>query len=953
MAILPTRRPRPAVLAALALVARLALAETGDVLCGPESTPDTCVIGNALLPPDGPVLRFARPDVIVRGRLLAEPRCSSEPARPCSKDTDCAPASCLRTATIAFEVGGLLAVELPAEISARSTAVLGEEMGPDGGRIALSAGEVRIEGMLNVRADGLSGVPAGRAGSIAIDASGAVTLTSTARLDASTTRGACGGSITVGSGPTAPETISADGQLLVQGATFGGRIALTARERATAGGTLEASNTNRSLQTRPTCLDGFGGGQVVFTAPRVAFSGVARAQGLTGNGGVIRLTGEDEVTVDSGVGGAALSVTGGDADAITAGGGIFLSASAGDVVVRRGAIEANGESVGLGADAGAFVITAAGAPRCRDSGAPCTGADECAPGEGCVERGGNVRVESPLSAAGGAGKGSGCGGALGFACEIRGTGAVTVSGAVNLTAGRQTGIGGGVEIAAGGPLTVGPGPITADAADGGEIVLVAGERSALAAEAGTLRIVQGTQLSAVASLTDGFGGNLALRGCDVALEPAVRMLTNGGAGGVAGLLDVVAREDLTIGAGASFRALPNGAVTVAYRGEAAIDSSAVFQPVLTAAPDPSLPPCNSCGNGAIDSSEECDGAALGGATCQSLGFTGGTLACAPDCTFDTAGCTSAVCGDGSVGASETCDPGGIGGAPPSFGDRTCASQGFPGGGELTCTPDCAAIVIGPHCSLSVTHPCAGGVTCPAGESCVGGCVECGNGFVDPGEECDDGGANGAPEGACRADCTRAPATCGVCDDGNPCTNDVCDPVEGCRTIALPDGSPCADTEPCNGIESCRGGTCLPGEAPTCDDQDPCTVDGCLFRQGCAHVAVGFDAAQGSIDASLDVSACEGRRLPRTIRQLLRRAATLVARAGEAAKPRQQAQRLKQALRKLRKAERKTRAGGLRGLPPTCVTALHAMVGHALDRVECLAPQGNASRLVLTAPTPRE
>jgi len=47
----------------------------------------------------------------------------------------------------------------------------------------------------------------------------------------------------------------------------------------------------------------------------------------------------------------------------------------------------------------------------------------------------------------------------------------------------------------------------------------------------------------------------------------------------------------------------------------------------------------SCGNGNIDSNEECDGQTLGGATCSSLGFSGGSLSCTATCEFDTSQCT--------------------------------------------------------------------------------------------------------------------------------------------------------------------------------------------------------------------------------------------------------------------------------------------------------------------------
>lgn len=45
-----------------------------------------------------------------------------------------------------------------------------------------------------------------------------------------------------------------------------------------------------------------------------------------------------------------------------------------------------------------------------------------------------------------------------------------------------------------------------------------------------------------------------------------------------------------------------------------------------------------CGDGVIDVGEQCDGGDLGGASCPSLGYEGGTLACAGLCTYDTTGC---------------------------------------------------------------------------------------------------------------------------------------------------------------------------------------------------------------------------------------------------------------------------------------------------------------------------
>lgn len=65
---------------------------------------------------------------------------------------------------------------------------------------------------------------------------------------------------------------------------------------------------------------------------------------------------------------------------------------------------------------------------------------------------------------------------------------------------------------------------------------------------------------------------------------------------------------------------------------------------------PALAALSTCGNGIIEVGEECDGPALAGATCASLGFSGDCgedatcvrpgLACLRSCSFDYSGCTA-------------------------------------------------------------------------------------------------------------------------------------------------------------------------------------------------------------------------------------------------------------------------------------------------------------------------
>ncbi|MFH1346975.1 MAG: dockerin type I repeat-containing protein [Spirochaetota bacterium] len=56
-----------------------------------------------------------------------------------------------------------------------------------------------------------------------------------------------------------------------------------------------------------------------------------------------------------------------------------------------------------------------------------------------------------------------------------------------------------------------------------------------------------------------------------------------------------------------------------------------------------------CGNDTIDSEEQCDGSDLGGQTCTSRGYYGGTLSCNANCTFNVSACTSAPVSSGGGG----------------------------------------------------------------------------------------------------------------------------------------------------------------------------------------------------------------------------------------------------------------------------------------------------------------
>lgn len=175
-----------------------------------------------------------------------------------------------------------------------------------------------------------------------------------------------------------------------------------------------------------------------------------------------------------------------------------------------------------------------------------------------------------------------------------------------------------------------------------------------------------------------------------------------------------------------------------------------------------------CGDGKKNgSSEECDGLDFGGATCETRlgpGHQGALLCAAATCTINTIQCeTVPACGDGILNGTEQCD-----GSVYSPG-ATCASVvGFGSTGQLACagnctydTASCSAPVTCGNDKLDAGEDCDGsllnGKTCATvlGDShaigalaCAASCVfdqsdcsigpYCGDGKLQAGEECDDG-----------------------------------------------------------------------------------------------------------------------------------------------------------------------------------------------------------------------
>ena len=74
----------------------------------------------------------------------------------------------------------------------------------------------------------------------------------------------------------------------------------------------------------------------------------------------------------------------------------------------------------------------------------------------------------------------------------------------------------------------------------------------------------------------------------------------------------------------------------------------------------------------------------------------------------------------------------------------------------------------------------------------------------------------------------------TCPGGTPCQEPACDATLGCGGTPVP--GPCTDGDPCTLGDTCKNGTCTPSVAVTCDDGNPCTDDICNPGIGCLHKA---------------------------------------------------------------------------------------------------------------------
>ena len=248
-------------------------------------------------------------------------------------------------------------------------------------------------------------------------------------------------------------------------------------------------------------------------------------------------------------------------------------------------------------------------------------------------------------------------------------------------------------------------------------------------------------------------------------------------------------------------------------------------------------------------------------------------------------CVSGVgqqCDDGNSCTSDSCQQDGSCLNAPADGDcddgnactdgDACVAGECVGGAPLDC--DDGNLCTSESCSVATgcvytmnDNPCDDGDLCTTQDAChLGQCASGGELNCDDGNLCTDDSCS--PEAGCQftpntepcddgSDCTLEDACSGGwcisgdfldCDDGKLCTDDSCDPDQGC--VNVDNDALCNDGDECTVGDICQLGVCVAGEPANCNDENQCTVDSCHPLLGCVNDVIGGGCDDGN-DCTVD------------------------------------------------------------------------------------------------------
>ncbi|MBM4346097.1 MAG: hypothetical protein FJ100_22215 [Deltaproteobacteria bacterium] len=270
------------------------------------------------------------------------------------------------------------------------------------------------------------------------------------------------------------------------------------------------------------------------------------------------------------------------------------------------------------------------------------------------------------------------------------------------------------------------------------------------------------------------------------------------------------------------------------------------------------------------------------------------------CAAGKCGGTPLACNDGNACTIDACDPG-LGCGHVALHGLAC-DDGFKCTENDFCT---AGVCIGKAKNCDDGNVCSHDVCDPATGACAAlalpkdNTVVCGNGD----KPCQSPG---------KCDATKNCVTKNKCDDGNPCTDDLCGAGEDClhlgkTTPCTPAGAsddpckpgvctwpadgvglptcvtkvkcedklcnqtgcnktglcsytkletgPCDDGDPCTADSTCAKGQCKAGATLSCDDGNPCTSESCTAELGCVAKPVATAASCNDGDGCTSEDVC--------------------------------------------------------------------------------------------------